>query len=193
MGTRRRPRYLTVLYSMSARPVARRRRLLPQHESGDHRPEIPCCGQRFDMTTVEDMQGRVRDEASQDSYIRDRNDRIGIATHDKDRLPNKPQERQAAPPRSRRKLIQVTQARTPDLAVPGTAAEPRHRDCRCPPRTTGPRRGPPPGNATAKESALLSGEFTFLSQHFHQHLRPTRDRRQPGLVQINTNRRHRPG
>src|SRR5664279_5665548 len=45
---------------------------------------------------------------------------IGSASppHDKDRLPNRPQERQAAPPRSRRKLIQVTQARTPDLAVP---------------------------------------------------------------------------
>jgi len=40
------------------------------------------------MTTVEDMQGRVRDEVSQDPCIRDRNDRIGIATRDKDRLPN---------------------------------------------------------------------------------------------------------
>jgi hypothetical protein len=73
---------------MSALPVARRRRLLPQQESADHRPEIPCRGQRFDMTTVEDMQGRVRDEVSQDPCIRDRNDRIGIATRDKDRLPN---------------------------------------------------------------------------------------------------------
>ena len=69
-----------VPYSMSALPVARRRRLLPQHESADHRPETPCCGQRFDMTTGEDMQGRVRNEASQDPCIRDRNDRIGIDT-----------------------------------------------------------------------------------------------------------------
>jgi hypothetical protein len=56
------------------------RHLLPQQESGDHRSEIRCCGQRFDMTTGEDMQGCVRDEVSQDPGIRDRNDRIGIAT-----------------------------------------------------------------------------------------------------------------
>lgn len=111
--------------------------------------------------------------------ILDRDDRIGIATHDKNRLPNKSQERQAAPPCSRCELIPVTQARTPDLAVPEQP----------PNLVTMPADVP----RVQQARGVVRPPVTFRSQHFHHHLRPTRDRHSnPGLVRINTNRRHRP-